>query len=81
MKKIKTKNILLISRGQPNREWLTEPLFSDRNGSLVFAGDEVRFYDTESIFPSTGFVENLKGLRISTFDNIFNAWNYYEIEV
>lgn len=79
--KIKTKNILLISRAQSNREWLTEPLFFDRNGSPVFKGDEVKFFDTESIFPSTGFVDNLKGLRISTFDNLFNKWNYYEIEV
>ena len=79
--KIKTKNILLISRGQPNREWLTEPLFLDRNGSPVFVGDEVKFFDNESIFPATGFVENIKGLRISTFDNLFNTWNYYEIEV
>ena len=79
--KIKTKNILLISRDQPNREWLTEPLFLDRNENPVYVGDEVKFYDTESIFPSTGFVEYLNGLRISTFDNIFNTWNYYEIEV
>ncbi len=77
---IEIKDIRLVSSPQDLRNRIIgEALFETTDGDLVFEGDIVSFYKDGDVYPLSGSISNINGLKIALYDNVFDVWEYEEV--
>jgi hypothetical protein len=55
-------------------------LFKLKDGTPIFEGDTVQFFQEGAVFATSGNVENAHGLKIACFSTLLNKWRYWNID-
>jgi phospholipid N-methyltransferase len=69
----------LVTRGSKNH--FNKHLFVSGDGEKIYSGDTIEFNVANEIFPYSGTVSTLSGLRVECFNTILNRWVYHNLIV
>ena len=76
---INISKIGFVMSNQSLRNKFINPIFTLSDGTPVYSGDTVEFFEDNNIFPTNGTVQNINGLQLACFNQISNRWRYLEI--
>ena len=69
----------LVKRG--NKNPISKQLFVSGDGEKIHSGDTIEFNIANEVFPYSGTVSTISGLRVECFNTLLNKWAYHGLIV
>ena len=67
----------LVKRG--NKNLFNKHLFMSGDMEEIYSGDIIEFNIADEVYPYSGTVSTLQGLRVECFNTILNKWVYHNL--